>query len=283
LVSGYLPDKCTEIYNIIIERNYQDYNLIIQTRCPVDDSDCPEVEVPFVEMVDLDVKSLGVGSFNVYVNGFMETFTLGEYVYRQDATVESLQVFVSGSKPVQVNAIISGFLPNLCTELYDIIVKREDQDYNLILQTRYQSIEGIYCPDVEVPFVETVMLDVKDLTEGTYDINAGDECAGFTLEEYDFGQEATVESLKTFVLSTNPAQVQVQLLGYLPDPCTELFDIIVEHQDRDFTMTLHTRKYPSDYLDATMLFGKIIELDVKDLKPGTYTVSADGLQDTFTL
>ncbi len=283
LVSGYLPDTCTELHQIIVERQNQEINLIVQTRRPVDDNDCLVVDVPFVETVDLDAKGCEAGTYYVNVGVVRETFKLKVYEYDQDANVESLQVFVLGPKPLQVTAQVSGHLNSTSTELYGINVKREGQDFILILQTRQRPIDDANPPYVEVPFLETINLDIKNLPPGTYYVRAGNVRADFDFDDIYYGQDATLESLQAFVLNTDPARVQVLVKGYLPDPCTDVDDILVERQGNEFVMTIQTSRYPGECLDVQMLFGKVIELDVKNLKPGTYTVTAHGLQDSFTI
>lgn len=103
--------------------------------------------------------------------------------------------------------------------------------------------------------------------------------------EYTYGQDATVESLDILILESFPVQVQVTVSGYLPDGCTELHEITVERQDQDFILTVRTRRPTGDIActQALVPFEETVELDVEGLAAGTYTVTAHGLEDSFTL
>jgi inhibitor of cysteine peptidase len=104
-----------------------------------------------------------------------------DYTYGQDAAVESLEIFMLESFPVQVEAHVSGYLPDGCTELDEIIVERQDQDFILTVQTR-RSTGDIACTQALVPFEETVDLDVQGLSAGTYNVIVQEQEESFTLD-----------------------------------------------------------------------------------------------------
>ena len=47
-----------------------------------------------------------------------------DYTYGQDAVVESVEVLLMESFPLQARAVVSGYLPDGCTELAEISVER---------------------------------------------------------------------------------------------------------------------------------------------------------------
>jgi inhibitor of cysteine peptidase len=104
-----------------------------------------------------------------------------EYIYGQDATVESLEVILMESFPVQVNVGVSGYLPDGCTELYQVTSERDGQQFVLTIETRRPSGD-IACSQALVPFTETVSLEVLGLDAGTYTIIAQDQETTFTLD-----------------------------------------------------------------------------------------------------
>jgi len=104
-----------------------------------------------------------------------------EYTYGQNATVESLEIIILESFPVRVEVLVSGYLPDGCTELDEITVEREGQDFILIVHTRHPTGD-IACTQALVPFEETVGLDVVGLKAGTYTVIAQEQEATFTLD-----------------------------------------------------------------------------------------------------
>jgi inhibitor of cysteine peptidase len=104
-----------------------------------------------------------------------------DYTYGKDAAVESLEIFMLESFPVQVEAHVSGYLPDGCTELDEIIVERQDQDFILTVQTR-RPTGDIACTQALVPFEETVDLDVQGLSAGTYNVIVQEQEESFTLD-----------------------------------------------------------------------------------------------------
>ncbi|HEY9206948.1 MAG TPA: hypothetical protein VIO58_13630 [Candidatus Methanoperedens sp.] len=72
---GYLPDGCTEIDDIVKEKEGNTFLVNIKTVRPAD-TFCTEAIVPFQEVISLDVYGLKAGIYNVDVNGVKGTFEL---------------------------------------------------------------------------------------------------------------------------------------------------------------------------------------------------------------
>lgn len=96
--------------------------------------------------------------------------------------------------------------------------------------------------------------------------------------------EANVESIEILVLESFPVQVNVIASGALPDGCTSLVDPTPRLEGNTFVVNLATRRVEDEVCtQATVPFDKVISLPVDGLSAGTYTVSLNGLTDTFTL
>ena len=105
----------------------------------------------------------------------------GEYTYGEDAIIDSLEVLLMESFPVQARVRALGNLPDGCTELHEITVEKEGQEFILTLTTR-RPAGDIACTEALVPFEESVSLDIEGLEAGTYSVIAQDEQAAFTLD-----------------------------------------------------------------------------------------------------
>jgi inhibitor of cysteine peptidase len=107
--------------------------------------------------------------------------TTDDYTYGEHATVESLDIMMLESFPVQVEVRVSGYLPDGCTELDEITAEREGQEFILTVRTR-RPTGDIACTQALVPFEETVALDVEGLEAGMYTVIAQEQEATFKLE-----------------------------------------------------------------------------------------------------
>ncbi len=96
------------------------------------------------------------------------------------ATVESLQVVILESFPVQVQAAVRGVLPDGCTELDQITTAREGNTFTISLTTLRDN--QAICTEAEVPFAENVALDALDLDAGQYTVTANGINGSFTLD-----------------------------------------------------------------------------------------------------
>lgn len=217
-----------------------------------------------------------------------------EFVYGQEATVESLEIRVLESYPIQAQALVSGYLPDGCTELDEITVEREGDEFTLTLNTRRRT--DVACSESLVPFEENVPLDVTDLSGG-FTVIAQNQTATFTVEggsaypiggdemDFAFGTDATLESMSVNILESFPVQISVSLQGYLPDGCTEIHRISSVRDGQVFTITVETKR-PTGDVACTMAivpFDRSITLDVQGLSAGEYTVKSGELSETFTL
>jgi len=311
IVKGNLPDGCTELHEIVVVREGDQFILTINTRKPTGDIACTQALVPFEETVDLDIEGLEAGTYTVVAQDQEATFTLEtnnilsgegneeEYTYANNAIIEGLFVEVLESFPVQVRVTVDGYLPDGCTELHDILTSWDGDTFTIEIITR-KPTGDVACTQALVPFENTVKvdLDVEGLEAGTYRVVAQDQEATFTLEadnaipdddnddaKYAFDQAARIKGMRVNVMESFPVQVRVMLDGYLPDGCTEIYEINTTRDGDTFNIEVITRRPTGDVFCtmAIVPFEETIKLDVEGLTAGTYQVVAEGLTETFTL
>jgi inhibitor of cysteine peptidase len=90
---------------------------------------------------------------------------------------------------------------------------------------------------------------------------------------------ATVEEIDILTLESFP----VIASGYLPDPCTEIYQIIQEREGNAFFITIETYCSQEVCIQVIAPFEETIPLEVYGLPAGTYTVEVNGVQGTFNL
>lgn len=95
---------------------------------------------------------------------------------------------------------------------------------------------------------------------------------------------AAVASVEAFILESFPVQVNAIARGALPDGCTTIDEAMQERDGNVFTVTLTTAR-PADAMctQAIVPFEEVIPLDVLGLPAGSYTVTVNGVSDTFEL
>jgi len=94
---------------------------------------------------------------------------------------------------------------------------------------------------------------------------------------------ATVEEIDILTLESFPVQVFIIASGYLPNPCTEIYQIIQEREGNTFFITIETYCSQEVCIQVIAPFEEVIPLKVYGLPAGTYTVEVNGVQGSFDL
>ncbi len=221
---------------------------------------------------------------------------IDEYIYGEEAMIESVDVLIMESFPLQARAVITGYFPDGCTELAAINVDRQENEFILTVQTRRPSGD-IACTEALVSFEESLDLDILGLEAGTYTVIAQDQQANFTLdvdnvldvqgegEDFDLGSDAVIEDLSIILDESGLKEVKVVLEGYLPDACTELHTIEYRQEGNSFVIDVTTQRPTGDVMCAMVItqFTEEISIDVEGLADGEYEVRYEGLRDSFNL
>ena len=82
------------------------------------------------------------------------------------ATVDSIEILILESFPVQINVRVRGVLRDGCTNIDEVTTNRSGNNFNVNITTLREA--GQICTEAEVPFEELVPLDVVGLPAGTY-------------------------------------------------------------------------------------------------------------------
>ena len=84
------------------------------------------------------------------------------------APVESIDILVLESFPVQINVLIDGYLPNPCYQISQIEKNQGEDTFYVKVFMKYN---GLICIQTIKPYKETVTLDVYGLVAGTYQVD----------------------------------------------------------------------------------------------------------------
>lgn len=95
------------------------------------------------------------------------------------ATVESIAVRTLESLPVQVEAVLRGYLPDSCTAITDLQQVREGTTFRIRMIT--QRTGGQVCAQALAPFEQVVALEIGGLPAGAYQVAVNDLWTSFEL------------------------------------------------------------------------------------------------------
>lgn len=101
-------------------------------------------------------------------------------VVEGQATVDSIDVVMVESFPVQVLVIVRGNLPDGCTQLGDPVVQVTGSTFMMTLPTTRMT--DAVCTEALAPFEIPVPLDVVDLPAGSYTVDVHGVTGTFTLD-----------------------------------------------------------------------------------------------------
>jgi hypothetical protein len=95
------------------------------------------------------------------------------------ATIESIQINMMESFPIQVSVTVEGMLNDGCTSIDQITTQREGSTFQTTITTSRPM--DTLCTEALVPFEDTFPLEVEGLEAGTYTVDVNGVRDTFTL------------------------------------------------------------------------------------------------------
>jgi inhibitor of cysteine peptidase len=96
------------------------------------------------------------------------------------AQVDSIDLLMLESFPVQVNLVARGNLPDGCTAIDQVTQARQGNTFKVTITTKRPA--GKVCTQALVPFEETIALEVAGLPAGAYTVDVNGVTGSFTLD-----------------------------------------------------------------------------------------------------
>ncbi len=96
-----------------------------------------------------------------------------------EATVETIDILILESFPVQISVVAQGYLLDGCTEIDEILRERTDQTFQVTITTTRPA--DAMCTEALVPFEETFSLEVYGLPAGSYTVDVNGITGTFEL------------------------------------------------------------------------------------------------------
>ena len=215
--------------------------------------------------------------------------------FEGDLRVDSIDIVILESFPVQVRVMAKGQVRDGCVKIERVIEERKGNIFQITLVT--ERLANARCTDEPQPFEHGFALDVLGLKAGVYTVTVNGVSDTFELavdnvppSETGRGEiiirEANVERIELLILESFPVQVHVVAKGTLFDSCTKIDRIEQRTDTASLTLWVKiTTARPADAIctQEVAAFEEVISLDVYGLLAGTYTVDVNGVTSTFTL
>jgi len=99
---------------------------------------------------------------------------------RGEANIQSVQIMLLESFPVQVHVLARGEHPDGCTHIDEVQSLFSDNNFDVTVSTIRPG--GAACTEALVPFEENIALDVLGLEAGSYTVNVNGVTGSFTLD-----------------------------------------------------------------------------------------------------
>jgi inhibitor of cysteine peptidase len=97
------------------------------------------------------------------------------------APVQSIEILIMESFPVQVAVLARGELPDACTEIDQVDRRLDPEKQTLWVEITTVRPADLACIQVLAPFEERIPLDVLGLPAGTYTVDVNGVTGTFTL------------------------------------------------------------------------------------------------------
>ncbi len=154
-----------------------------------------------------------------------------------------------------VEIVVSGYLPNLCHKSPKAKVKIENRKIKVTLTSLYYQESNPFCPEMAVPFTETLSLGL--LKSGKYNIVVNEKSETTATEELfmDNASRATIDS-HTYAYVDYVEQIgegKVKLRGYHLSDCFEIDKIAAFSNGKNVYSVLPILKKVSNFCPRKML------------------------------
>lgn len=300
IVSGSLPDVCSQVEHTEIVQDGTNFNISLFATPRM--QDCLQDTLPFKMSIPLNVIGLPGGLYSVTVNGARAEFRLdreitgtslptgGTPILRDDIQVDSVNIEYGVGSPIPVHAIVSANLPSACAQLGEVRVHRDGTTFFVRLVAYLP--DQADCNEDRIPVRLEVPLNIVNLPEGPYTVNANGVTASFDPRtrpavpaELPAGRTPIqVENVEVQVGVGSPIPVEIVASGTWPDLCAQIAEVQsnVDGFNIDIAVLSSTvDSCPPDHLGLPFRFA--IPLNIVEMAEGTYTVTVNGTLTTFDI
>jgi len=216
----------------------------------------------------------------------------------QSITVDQVEVEVGVGSPIPVYGIVSGNLPDPCSQVEQTEIKQDGSNFVITLfATPDKGGPAVdSCIKDANPFRMSIPLNVVDLPAGSYSVTVNGSPADFKLDTAN-----STSSLRTADMPFNKSDVQVDYVNIavgvgspipvhavisanLPGHCAQLGEIRVHQAETTFFIQLLAYvPAQTDCNPDTLPIRLEVPLNILNLPEGPYEVNVNGVAASFDL
>lgn len=214
----------------------------------------------------------------------------------QPITVDQVEVDVGVGSPIPVHVIVSGNLPDPCSQVEHTEIKQDGSNFIIMLfatpDVGGPAVDG--CIKDAVPFKMGIPLNVVGLPAGSYSVTVNGSRADFKLDTANstsslptadaiFAKDdIKVDSVNIDIGVGSPIPVHAIVSANLPNACARLGEVRVHRKDTTFFVRLVA--YAPSQTECnpdTLSFRLEVPLNILDLPEGPYEVNVNGVSASF--
>jgi hypothetical protein len=216
----------------------------------------------------------------------------------QPIIVDQVEVEVGVGSPIPVHVIVSGNLPDPCSQVEHTEIIQDGSNFIITLfatpDVGGPAVDG--CIKDAIPFRMTIPLNVVDLPAGPYSVTVNDSRADFKLDTANststlrtaempyLKSDIQIDDVNIDIGVGSPIPVHAIVSGNLPNACAQLGEVRV-HQDGStlFIQLLAYLPAQTDCNPDTLPFRLEVPLNILNMPEGPYEVNVNGATASFDL
>jgi hypothetical protein len=158
---------------------------------------------PTIASVSLIALAACVPAINLTVIPTSTPQAIQTQMVSREAQVQSVEIQMTNTTPVQVNAVVRGNLTESCATLGESQMQYDSNTFQITLYTLSPADRG--CAQVTSPFETTIALPATDLSAGSYTVIANGVSAVFTLPVENAAPNPNPTGSSTSISTAAPA------------------------------------------------------------------------------
>lgn len=214
----------------------------------------------------------------------------------QPVTVDNVEVEVGVGSPIPVHVIVSGNLPDVCSQVEYTEIKQDGSNFIISLfatpDAGGPAVDS--CIKDPLPFKMGIPLNVVDLPAGPYSVTVNGSRADFKLDTATpasslrtadmpiVKRDIQIDSVNVDFGVGSPIPTHAIVSGNLPNSCAQLGEVRVHHDGTTFFVRLVAYlPAQTDCNPDTLPFRLEIPLNIVNLPEGPYEVNVNGVTASF--
>lgn len=225
----------------------------------------------------------------------VESYDLPSTDY-QPITIDQVEVEVGGSSPIPVHVIVSGWMPDPCSQVEHTEIKQDGSNFIITLSATPDvggpAVDG--CIKDPMYFKMGIPLNVVDLPAGSYSVTVNGSRADFKLDtanstsslravDMPFDKtDIQVDAVNVDIGRGSPLPIHAIVSANLPNACAQLGEVRVHRDEATFFVRLVAYVPAETDCNPDVLPMRVdVPLNIAFAPEGPYEVNVNGVTASF--